>query len=141
MYNLVRIFGSRFVQALARSSFFLLGLALAAAAGVDLLGVPLEQVPRLEDSAAEVAGVLRGHVDGVNVSEQVPLVRRLERAVGAPEDALVVAAVEVDRVAVHANLCNIGRGTLKRFSAFSTTTTTAAAVMPARKEKRRRRRR
>ena len=110
MYNLVRIFGSRFAaQALARSSFFLLGLALAAAAGVDLLGVPLEQVPRLEDSAAEVAGVLRGHVDGVNVSEQVPLVRRLERAVGAPEDALVVAAVEVDRVAVHANLCNIGR--------------------------------
>ena len=95
-----------------RSLFFLLGqlgLALAAAAGVDLLGVPLEQVLCLEDPAAEVAGVLRGHVDGVNVSEQVPLVRRLERAVGAPEDALVVAAVVVDRVALHANLCNIGR--------------------------------
>ena len=76
---------------------------------MDLLGVPLEQVPRLEDSAAEVAGVLRGHVDGVNVPEQVPLVLRLERAVGAPEDALLVAAVVVDRVAVHAKLCNRGR--------------------------------
>ena len=48
------------------------------------------------------------------MSEQVPLVRRFERAVGAPEDALVVAAVVVDGVAVHANLCNSGRGTLKK---------------------------
>ena len=76
---------------------------------VNLLGVPLEQVLCLQDPAAEVAGVLRVQVDGVNVPKQVSLVRRLQRAVGAPEDALVVAAVVVDRVAVHANLCNRGR--------------------------------
>lgn len=87
----------------------LVNLGFALPARVDLFGVALEEVLGLEDPAAEVAGVLRGHVDGVNMPEQVPLVRRLERAVGAPEDALVVAAVVVDRVALHANLCNIGR--------------------------------